>query len=175
MIKGVIKMKRLTNKEAQQLITITDAEQLPKAACYYSQTATQFGRYGESYFRLFDKNYKEIACVNVRYTNALAKLTNVADENDNIGFHSAQLVYHLSDRNELGFWVCNSISDSVSQNTETPLRRLLKYYDLSQTEMAKEFDIPLRTVQNWCTGARECPSYLLKLIRYKLENKKRGL
>lgn len=32
------------------------------------------------------------------------------------------------------------------------------------------FKIPLRTVQDWIYGKRECPSYLLNLMNYKLIN-----
>ena len=30
------------------------------------------------------------------------------------------------------------------------------------------FGIPYRTIQNWEEGRRQCPSYLLKLMEYKL-------
>lgn len=41
---------------------------------------------------------------------------------------------------------------------------------LSRTEFAKHFEIPYRTVQNWELGLRECPEYLLKLLKYKLDH-----
>lgn len=54
---------------------------------------------------------------------------------------------------------------------------LLNRSGMSQTDFAKYFDIPLRTVQNWKAGVRKCPEYLIKLIDYKLsaeQNKKDG-
>jgi DNA-binding transcriptional regulator YiaG len=44
---------------------------------------------------------------------------------------------------------------------------------MTQKAFAEYFGIPKRTVENWEGGQRECPSYLLSLIAYKLE--KEGL
>jgi len=43
-------------------------------------------------------------------------------------------------------------------------------------QFSEYFEIPYRTVQNWKSGSRKCPDYVLKLILYRLENenKKRG-
>jgi len=41
-----------------------------------------------------------------------------------------------------------------------PFRDLLKAMDLTQTECCRRFEIPLRTVQHWANGDRECPSYV---------------
>ncbi|WP_455057835.1 helix-turn-helix domain-containing protein [Jutongia sp.] len=35
---------------------------------------------------------------------------------------------------------------------------------LSQVEFGKKYDIPRRTIQNWETGERQCPPYMLKLL-----------
>lgn len=40
---------------------------------------------------------------------------------------------------------------------------------LSRHKFADLFGIPYRTVQNWELGLRECPDYLLNLMRYYLE------
>lgn len=40
---------------------------------------------------------------------------------------------------------------------------LLARYDLSQSGFARYFGIPIRTVQNWCVGARTCPQYILTM------------
>lgn len=40
---------------------------------------------------------------------------------------------------------------------------------MNQREFGEYFGIPLRTIQNWHGGQRECPDYLLDLMRYKLE------
>ena len=37
-------------------------------------------------------------------------------------------------------------------------------------QFAKYFEIPYRTVKGWDNGERECPEYLMKLMRYKLVN-----
>lgn len=38
---------------------------------------------------------------------------------------------------------------------------------------AEYFHIPYRTIQNWLSGEREAPAYLVELIEYKL--RKEGL
>lgn len=37
---------------------------------------------------------------------------------------------------------------------------VIKKYGLTQTGFAQYFGIPLRTVQDWCGGRRECPPYV---------------
>ena len=44
---------------------------------------------------------------------------------------------------------------------------------MSMTEYAKYFAIPYRTIQDWEYEKRKCPSYLLELMKYKLDNEKR--
>ena len=48
---------------------------------------------------------------------------------------------------------------------------LLTEYNISQSQFSREFEIPLRTVQNWVSGERKPPDYLLNLIEFKLKNK----
>lgn len=48
---------------------------------------------------------------------------------------------------------------------------LLAEHNISQSQFSREFEIPLRTVQNWVSGERKPPDYLLKLIEFKLKNK----
>lgn len=40
---------------------------------------------------------------------------------------------------------------------------LIKKYGMTQTGFSQFFNIPLRTVQNWCGGQRECPSYVIAM------------
>ena len=45
---------------------------------------------------------------------------------------------------------------------------------LSQKDFGKFCcGIPMRTIQNWESGERKCPEYVLKLIEYKVK-KERG-
>ena len=44
------------------------------------------------------------------------------------------------------------------------IREILTATGMTQTALAKRFDIPLRTVQNWATGQRECPVYIRKMM-----------
>lgn len=40
---------------------------------------------------------------------------------------------------------------------------------MNKKQFAEYFGIPYRTVQNWELDIRQCPEYLLELMRYKLE------
>lgn len=44
------------------------------------------------------------------------------------------------------------------------MRELVARAGLSQTAFAKRAGIPLRTVQNWCAGSRDCPAYVRFLL-----------
>ena len=51
----------------------------------------------------------------------------------------------------------------MSENT-TPIAELCKRYGLSQSELARRFEIPLRTVQDWHAGRRKAPDYVVMMI-----------
>lgn len=44
------------------------------------------------------------------------------------------------------------------------MREMVACTGLSQTAFAKRAGIPLRTVQNWCAGSRDCPAYVRFLL-----------
>ena len=48
-------------------------------------------------------------------------------------------------------------------------KELIESSGMNLKEFSEYFEIPYRTVQNWKLGKRECPEYLLKLMKYKLE------
>ena len=51
------------------------------------------------------------------------------------------------------------------------IKEIRKKTGLSQSEFGEKLGgIPLRTIQNWESGARECAPYLLELIEYKVEH-----
>lgn len=49
------------------------------------------------------------------------------------------------------------------------IRELIALSEMSQTQFAKHFGIPLRTLQNWLGGTNHCPPYLLSLIEYRIK------
>lgn len=51
-------------------------------------------------------------------------------------------------------------------------KELLEQSCMSMKQFSEYFNIPYRTVQDWKSGARKCPDYLLNLMQYKLENEK---
>ena len=50
------------------------------------------------------------------------------------------------------------------------IKEICEQYGLSQTALAKRFDIPLRTVQNWAGGQRSAPDYVVKMMVELLEH-----
>lgn len=52
------------------------------------------------------------------------------------------------------------------------INELLQATGWKMSVMAKYFDIPYRTLQNWALGSREAPQYILDLMEYKLRNEK---
>lgn len=49
------------------------------------------------------------------------------------------------------------------------IREICECYALSQTALAKRFDIPLRTVQDWHAEKRVLPPYVVKMMVELLE------
>ena len=51
----------------------------------------------------------------------------------------------------------------IYDDTHCTLPNLLSRYHLTQTAFSRYFSIPLRTVQHWYLGERQCPPYLLTM------------
>lgn len=43
---------------------------------------------------------------------------------------------------------------------------------MTQKEFSEYLSIPLRTIENWLTGKRVPPEYLIELIEYKLKKER---
>lgn len=54
-----------------------------------------------------------------------------------------------------------------------PINEIFKHSGMNGVELAKYFNIPYRTVQNWKAGARKCPEYLIDLMIYKLKKERK--
>lgn len=48
-------------------------------------------------------------------------------------------------------------------------REVLENSGMNMKQFSDYFEIPYRTVQDWKSGARKFPDYLLSLIQYKIE------
>lgn len=44
------------------------------------------------------------------------------------------------------------------------VREIVQHTGLSQTDFAARFAIPLRTLQGWISGSRDCPQYVRLLL-----------
>ena len=53
------------------------------------------------------------------------------------------------------------------------LKELREQSGMNLTQFSKYFGIPYRTIQSWERGERQCPSYLLELMAYKLKTEKK--
>ena len=67
----------------------------------------------------------------------------------------------------------NVFTSTEATKIET-IYRLLEENGLSQTQFAQRFEIPLRTVQDWCNGRRCPPPYVIKMIKALLHSKENG-
>ena len=52
------------------------------------------------------------------------------------------------------------------------IKELRTLSGMTQQAFGDYFNIPLRSIQNWEGGQRQCPEYLLNLMKYKLENER---
>lgn len=53
------------------------------------------------------------------------------------------------------------------------IRELRKAAGMTQKAFAEYIGVSKRAIESWEGGQRDCPDYLLDLIRYKLENEGR--
>lgn len=49
-------------------------------------------------------------------------------------------------------------------NNVKTIKQICQIYHVGQTELARKFGIPLRTVQNWHAGIRIPPDYVVNMI-----------
>ena len=56
----------------------------------------------------------------------------------------------------------------MTENTKT-IKQLCEAYGMGQTALARRFDIPLRTVQDWYSGRSNPPAYVVNMIADLLE------
>ena len=52
-------------------------------------------------------------------------------------------------------------------------KELREYSGMNLKQFSDFFKIPYRTVQNWESGQRNAPEYVLELIKYKLDHIKK--
>lgn len=58
------------------------------------------------------------------------------------------------------------------EEKKTPIAQMCERYGLSQTALAKHFNIPLRTVQDWYAGRRKAPDYVIDMMARLLDLEK---
>ncbi len=49
------------------------------------------------------------------------------------------------------------------------IKKIIELSGTTQTAFAKRFNIPLRTIQAWCTEERECPRYIEQLLKSEVK------
>lgn len=59
------------------------------------------------------------------------------------------------------------------KENEKTIKSLCEAYGISQTALARRFDIPLRTVQDWHAGRRKPPAYVVNMLTDLLEYDRR--
>ncbi|MBQ9975847.1 MAG: helix-turn-helix domain-containing protein [Clostridia bacterium] len=48
--------------------------------------------------------------------------------------------------------------------TSKTIKEICEEYGLKQIELSRRFNIPIRTVQDWCRGIRIPPDYVVSMI-----------
>lgn len=79
---------------------------------------------------------------------------------------------YVSDLALSSIWEDDNLPDSRRQAlrsvyaaTNRSVREIVSAAGMTQAAFAEAFCIPLRTVENWCTGCRECPLYTRLMIQ----------
>ena len=49
------------------------------------------------------------------------------------------------------------------------VKEIRELTNLSQKEFSEKYHIPKRSIENWETGTRSCPIYVLELIEYRVK------
>ena len=52
----------------------------------------------------------------------------------------------------------------MNESKADSFSEFLKAVGLTQSELSRRFEIPLRTVQGWALGERACPPYIIKMM-----------
>lgn len=51
-------------------------------------------------------------------------------------------------------------------------KELREQSGMNMKQFAAHFEIPYRTIQNWEAGVNKCPEYLLKLMKFRMDQEK---
>lgn len=51
-----------------------------------------------------------------------------------------------------------------SEITALPFRDFLSRLGLTQAELSRRYRIPIRTIENWCSGCRRCAPWVMLLL-----------
>ena len=54
--------------------------------------------------------------------------------------------------------------------SELTIKSICEQFRIGQSELARRFGIPIRTVQHWHSGERKPPDYVVRMMRTILEN-----
>ena len=57
----------------------------------------------------------------------------------------------------------------MEKNTKALIKEIRQLSGLSQAKFSEKYGIPKRTVESWEMGERNCPEYLIKLLRRVVE------
>lgn len=59
---------------------------------------------------------------------------------------------------------------SVRDTLMTDVRRLVRNVNVPMVDIALQYGIPYRTVQEWCAGRRHPPEYVVRLLAYAMSS-----
>ena len=52
----------------------------------------------------------------------------------------------------------------IQSNGENPIKRMRSYLNMTQEEFSNAYGIPVRTLQQWESGRRNTPEYVVNLL-----------
>ena len=52
----------------------------------------------------------------------------------------------------------------IQSNVENPIKRMRSYLKMTQEEFSNAYGIPVRTLQQWESGRRNPPEYVINLL-----------
>ena len=62
--------------------------------------------------------------------------------------------------------VDNKVLDAVWQLKDNPVLGISKVANSTVSEISRRYMLPLRSLQNWSSGERQCPNYVCILLAY---------
>jgi len=99
-----------------------------------------------------------------QYNFCVTKAANYADPDAYVSSMLAESIWGDANGAEFPTEFQETLRSIYTAATRT-VREIIATAGMTQAAFSAQFCVPLRTVENWCTGCRECPLYTRLLIQ----------